>query len=580
MLYSIRPIGNMVWDVNDVIDKKFNNDLFVSSNYNNEYINIIIEAIDFRFHTNIILFGLRNVVLIEAIYAKLSKESTLIIADFEDSNGGIIFEGNENIFKIFTQSNVSLLIGSKDEIMIQLDKRMKKSDFVFNGRNIHVIKSPYIDTRFKLEFKELSGLIKKNLSYMFRSFGNDIDDTMIGIDHTFNNMKRIIESTSMNELRNSYLKKPAIIISAGPSLDKNIHLLKEYQDNAVILSVDSSFNKLNKLNIVPDCIATIERPEVIYDMLYKDFSVPKESVFIGPTVVHHSITDLFERVLFLGREADNFGKSLFNRMGRDSIELGVNCAHVCFAFAKYLGCDPIIFVGQDLAYTNGLKHHKDISYEAPDEDLVKVLGRNGEMLDTTQNYFDALVWFENQIDMTPEVTFVNATEGGAKIKGTLEQSFADALCRYCVEKVSPLKDRVSKVNDKNIEKSISAFVESTDSVLADLSDFRKIFVKWYEMILKTEDAKVGNIFDAFIEDLKRFIAQRQELIIIIQPLYIDFMTKIREIPFRDQEIKELQKLKRIMQTKGKDFLDVIDYLESNFELYFKIIDSVKGAYNV
>ncbi|WP_373845633.1 6-hydroxymethylpterin diphosphokinase MptE-like protein, partial [Clostridium sp.] len=96
--------------------------------------------------------------------------------------------------------------------------------------------------------------IMDTIQHAFFMLGNDMEDTIIGIENNFTNMKKLIESPSIECVKDKYKDIPAIIVSAGPSLDKNISELKRAEGKALIIATDAVLTTLKNHGIVPDAV--------------------------------------------------------------------------------------------------------------------------------------------------------------------------------------------------------------------------------------------------------------------------------------------------------------------------------------
>jgi len=294
--------------------------------------------------------------------------------------------------------------------------------------------------------KRIISVIKNRLF----EIGNDVADTLTGIRQTMDNLEVLLRSPGAKELEGAYKGKPAIIVSAGPSLTKNVDLLHEVKGKALILCVDASLKVLLERGIVPDAVFSIERGIATYDQFYKGKTLPQETVLIGSTVLYPKIFETYPgpKVIFL-REKEGIGMWLDKILQKGSIKMGTSVAHLAFGFARLIKADPIIFIGQDLAYSpEGYSHGQGVSINKK-EDLSKVKywveGYNGEKLPSTRIWKNFLTWFETEISQT-DVRCIDATEGGARIRGTEIMTLREVIDTYCTnkEEIIPLNSLVKK----------------------------------------------------------------------------------------------------------------------------------------
>lgn len=173
------------------------------------------------------------------------------------------------------------------------------------------------------------------------------------------NLKHLPRSKDVSLLKNAMLNVPAIVVSAGPSLNKNIKQLQGLKNKAVIIAVDTIAQRLCNEGVVPDFICSIERGIETYTYFYEGKTYPVESTLVGPLVLYPEVFEEFSGEVVIPMRG-NVGEFIWLKeiMGlKDdySISIGLSCAHVAFGVAEHIGASPIILIGQDLAYGSSEK---------------------------------------------------------------------------------------------------------------------------------------------------------------------------------------------------------------------------------
>ena len=268
------------------------------------------------------------------------------------------------------------------------------------------------------------------------AFGERLADNMLY------SLPHIIEGSSLNNLKAAIGKCdisgiPAIIVSAGPSLDKNIRELKAVGNKAFIISVDSALKALIREGIdfhIGISVDPRKNPAVVEDEKINAYPLVLCTNSI-PAIAEKSRSRLFFESP-LGFEG--FEEMLKKKTGEGLGELktGGSVATDAFSLAEYLGFEKIILIGQDLAYTGGKTHVRGfVESEANkrDEDsLVEVEGMDGTMLRTDIQMDSYRKWFELAIKRNAgKITVYNATEGGARIHGAVELTLQEAIDQLC-----------------------------------------------------------------------------------------------------------------------------------------------------
>ncbi|EGK8008620.1 motility associated factor glycosyltransferase family protein [Campylobacter lari] len=278
--------------------------------------------------------------------------------------------------------------------------------------------------------------------------GNDPKDALIGIKHNIINLEKIITHVPFkNLIKDRKTKaKNAIIVSTGPSLMKQLPLLKKYQENAVIFSADSSYVILAKEGIKPDYVFSLEREEMTSEFFNNDFGdFDKGILFIIASLTHPKTIEYLEknnrnymlvlRPLFF---ESKLGLNEYGFLGN-----GMSVANMAYELAGALRFENIILIGQDLAYSDdGKSHPKEHLYgDQGDEEIVYkticAYGGNGEVK-TQLTWYLFLKSFEKDIALARDILKIktyNATEGGARIEGTIEKPFKEICEEFLKEKI-------------------------------------------------------------------------------------------------------------------------------------------------
>ena len=139
------------------------------------------------------------------------------------------------------------------------------------------------------------------------------------------------------------------------------------------------------------------------------------------------------------------------------LKMGTSCAHIAFAFAKYVNANPVVFVGQDLAYNKeGVTHSEDVEIKEKienNEDLLYVKGIDGDMLPTSFVFKHFLTFLEAEIAKdSGGRLYIDATEGGAFKHGTKIMKLREVILYYCNKSVPRLNSLIPDINTFDITK--------------------------------------------------------------------------------------------------------------------------------
>ncbi|EMC3797931.1 motility associated factor glycosyltransferase family protein [Campylobacter jejuni] len=429
--------------------------------------------------------------------------------------------------------------------------------------------------------EDILGLNKK-LAETFKNIilrnGNDPLDALQGIEQFVYNLPQMITHPSYKELlsKRKGISDTAIIVSTGPSLIKQLPLLKKYANKATIFCADSSYPILAKHGIKPDYVCMLERTEITAEFFNNDFGeFDKDIIFICAGVVHpKAIEYLKGRNLVITQKVLAFPYYI-NLKDFSYAAVGLSVAHTLSYLATYLSHKNIIFIGQDLAYAeNGNSHPDDYQNSANYESqmyehiLTTAYGGNGKV-ETHSIWLLFKNWFENE--MIPNtrkmgITTYNCTEGGARIEGTIEKPFLwacenllDKDLNKPFEKLEPLS--LNKQNEfllKAYYKVYQSIKHCRDFSKILSNDFEKIQSIYLSLNEKEEDINLAiekiDKFKNKLEDIK----QMQDLYEILQPLRTQFELNLARIYVLNPKTKEDAFNKSILWIKEHlEFMELV-----------------------
>ncbi|EAI1181626.1 DUF115 domain-containing protein, partial [Campylobacter jejuni] len=404
--------------------------------------------------------------------------------------------------------------------------------------------------------------------------GNDPLDALQGIEQFVYNLPSMITHPSYKELlsKRKNLSDTAIIVSTGPSLTKQLPLLKKYANKATIFCADSSYPILAKHGIKPDYVCMLERTEITAEFFNHDFGeFDKDIVFVCAGVVHpKAIEYLKDRNLVITQKVLAFPYYI-NLKDFSYAAVGFSVAHTLSYLATYLSHKNIIFIGQDLAYAeNGNSHPDDYQNSANYESqmyehiLTEAYGGKKEI-----KTHEVWIFFKQILEamiIKYHITTYNCTEGGARIEGTIEKPFLWA-CENLLhkdlnkpfEKLEPLS--LNKQNEfllKAYYKVYQSIKHCRDFSKILSNDFKKIQSIYLSLNEKEEDINWAiRKIDEFKNKLEN-IKQMQDLYEILQPLRTQFELNLARIYVLNPKTKEDAFNKSILWIKEHlEFMELV-----------------------
>lgn len=457
--------------------------------YNNSLTDIAINDLDFNHRGIYFILGLFDVGAIEKIYNNSSRDSIIFVVEPHPEVFYYMIT-NYELAELFAKKNFFLLVADFECAPQYFNEYILKKSFIVKASNLQFYTSKYLQAFEKDTFKLQKRFIESIRSALFM-IGNSTEDTMIGLLQNLLNLKKFCSSMSICKLENKYNSMPAVVVSAGPSLQKNIQYLKRApRTNILIFAVDTVLEKLLNMGIIPDAVFTIERPKIVYEYFYENVEIPDELVFVGPPVVYPGILNKFnhDRIIFPLKQDEKINEWLNYLVSNkaDLIPTGSSVAHLAFSFARYLGCDPIIFIGQDLAYgEDGSTHTRGSIYDNKkierEEDELCVEGYYGNKVKTKRTWRNFQIWFEEEFYKTKQL-IINSTEGGVRLKHTKQLTLEQSLNEYATKKRKPLFKIIDELYEPLFEEKNIIY----DKIMNEANSLRKFSLLMQSLLEKLD----------------------------------------------------------------------------------------------
>ena len=378
----------------------------------------------------------------------------------------IIFEKEIALFRLllkmgdFSQvichPNLYLFIGENaQDVFIKLTKIFATPDVNIALKSLKIVPLSAYIILWKDYFRDVTMAIKRAIRQKMVLTGNDSLDSFVGLENMLLNLKHVFNNPGVNALFGRFIKKPGILVAAGPSLDKNMYVLKELVNKALIVSCDASLIPLMKAGIRPHIVGTHERTPGTH-LFYRGIDDFENIYLVAPPLIMPKSIDHFKGKKFIYSR----GFSHFSWLEEEKGDLytGMSVANMVFRLLESLGCDPIILIGQDLSYKDdGQTHAKGNIVGSRHENIlqdevIEIEGNNGRLVQTCKTFELHRGVMESDI-ANFSGTCINATEGGAKIHGTKVLTLEDTAEQFCTEEFYPhlILDEIHSKYNRDID---------------------------------------------------------------------------------------------------------------------------------
>ncbi|MBC8555317.1 MAG: motility associated factor glycosyltransferase family protein, partial [Candidatus Brocadiales bacterium] len=417
----------------------------------------------------------------------------------------VVYEASPELFKfamhvrdlrnVFQSKHVKFILGEDAENFSVISNQ---HDLIINGRFWVVKHEPSVKvnpgayeqflTRVQEE-KKISDLGIATMVNRGREFVNAF----------LQNVHSIIRKPGVNKLKDIFKGRPAIIISAGPSLDHNLHLLKRAKGKAVIIATGGALPTLLAADILPDMVVEIDPTVTNIEDKFKDVPVLSQVPLVCLSQYTPELIDLYPGPLFINEVSANVANVWLQSAWEPKgfVELfGGSVAHIAFATAEVIGASTIAMVGQDLSYSGNRVHTigytDDLDRKLADENdsignAVPVLDIFGEEVSTIPQFLTFKTSFESRI-RERSLNVVNATERGLAINGAETMRLTDFLSEYCddleaIDTFAILNDLANQPNIYSIETILNEVKYIRDKY-TEISRNSKIILKHIKSVKK------------------------------------------------------------------------------------------------
>lgn len=279
-------------------------------------------------------------------------------------------------------------------------------------------------------------------------------DSLIGIQNTIDSGDWIARNPGINQLKDRFKGMPAVVAATGPSLAASLEDLRAVQNKAVILAADASLSILLKAGIRPHFVLCLERDEGSrpFFQAAQNLEGADQVHLVSYPLVPQSVLKEHPGPQWVAYRNYGFFIHLEDQLPRGVISSSASVAHMCVRLADYMGCDPIVLVGQDLAFDPDTlaSHAEGVAYEGWDkpktlealkaslgDDFLWVPGNLKPEVPTSSLYFCFMKEYSWEATKL-SATLINATQGGARIPNIPWKMLSEIAASWTPIHVRPL----------------------------------------------------------------------------------------------------------------------------------------------
>lgn len=443
------------------------------------------------------------------------------LAEKFPKNTIVVYEPNEEIYKIFLASEIGKEVLKMPRVTVVPERKwiaeaLRSIMTELNYKYLKFVISPNYKRLYEYECVKIEHYIMKKVQdiIFYRN-------TVIRFEgySGLNYFKNILDAVGKNTLADlkkeieKYNDRPAVIVAAGPSLDKNIEHLKRAKNRAFIIAADSAVKTMRKHGIMPDAVVTIDPAKSVRRF---DMEEIQGIPLICDVYYNHRIRAVYDGPRFYSYNPTTY----IGKMVDDSLEnytdTGGSVANNAMAVLIQSGFKNICMIGQDLSYPEGKRYAEESANGKPNQvkekDLLffEVESNDGGMVMTEMNMNIYRKWIEGTIKKHEDISFYNATEGGAKINGTISITFDEYLKKFVdgldeIDYLNKLQSLPTHFTEEEIEQKRKSLLnikeEKMDVLLENIRSCRKLYEEFNKLNLahKYDTTRFATVAKKIIE---------------------------------------------------------------------------------
>ncbi|RTJ25556.1 motility associated factor glycosyltransferase family protein [Campylobacter jejuni] len=469
----------------------------------------------------ICIYGIGNALLIKNL-AKHYKHLFVFESEIELF---ILALSTLDLSEELCSGKIYLVDVKEEKVNIQLSILFDQKD-MFGYLSLYemFINCSYYEKYFIEEIKKIDRVINDNMNLVIRNLDPECKLSLICYDNFIQNIPLMLKSIPfqriIQERKNKF--ENCIVVCAGPSLEKQIPLLKKYQENFVIFCADGAFPLLYKNDIIPDYVLNLDCEEHPIEF-FKNIDINKleKTLFIlgqntFPSIINFLKSKNLSVCIVLNQNFNDY-RFIFHDFGY--LDIGTHVGHMCYTLALTLGFKNIIIIGQDLAYSKeGNSHFSDFALGENIDHILNIpslktlaYGGVGEVM-THIGWDDYRKKLEFLFSNYIYINFYNATEGGARIAFTKELSFKECCLKFANEKKKILeipKTFTLNRSNKLLNKILEYFDKNLKIINLVLEDAQFLYNALDKILIKQEKLPLKILYN-FNETMEDFITSINE----------------------------------------------------------------------
>ncbi|MEM9914646.1 MAG: 6-hydroxymethylpterin diphosphokinase MptE-like protein [Planctomycetota bacterium] len=496
----------------------------------------------------VVLLGLGLGYHAEAALQTLGQDALVLLYEPDPALLRAVLE-QRDLSKLLTKPNVMLFAGDEIDRATLLSRTEVHAQLFTQGTQLVTL--PIARKLHPEAIKQFGQAITDIVAYSRTNIATALVNAARTCRNLANNLDVYAAGATTNELHHAAKGYPAVCVGAGPSLVKNVHLLQdpELRNNVVVIAVQTALKPLLDRGVRPDFVTALDYSPICA-RFYEGLPDLPDVTLVAEPKANPAILDAFPGPVRVCRDAFNdqlLGDPATGGLGREIVPIrgGATVAHLSFYLAQHLGCDPILFIGQDLGFSDGLYYAPGTAvHQVWDCELnpfntiemmewqriVRMRGHlrrfddvHGRPIFSDEQMLTYLKQFERDFAdaAADDQLVIDATEGGMPKAHTTRLTFADALAQHATRPAPTLPvpsreldgDRLGQLDAllrKRIEQTLDLKRMSRESL--------ELIRKMQRCIENRDQAKLNQHFTKLDRNRKRVEGDLKEPFALVNQL--------------------------------------------------------------
>lgn len=526
-------------------------------------------ADQYEFHNlsiSVVMFGMGNALFVREMLNRLKPDASVYLFE-PDLSVFLYVLNNINIVDILEDKRVYLFINNINEKEFS-DLLQSDMDWVAVPTQI-ICNHPVYDKVYDEEFVGFLRVVHGANKMAKVNIDTEKHMSITLVDNAIRNLKYIKESNYVSEFIGKIPEElPAVIVAAGPSLDKNIDELKRAEGKAFIFATDTAVKYLLQHDIKFDAIITIDAKKGVWHLRdERCHNVPMFCVLEAKS----NLMDMHigRKIWFRGSV---YMYDLYSRFNREfpGYNSGGSVATAAFSLCVSMKFKNIVLIGQDLAYSGGITHAggvvRNVQGDKEGRELVESI--DGGKVWSRYDWLIYLEWFENSIRDLKDINVIDATEGGALIHGSKVMALSEVIDQYCKEEFS-FNDMLDKMPYTFSDEEYSEVKDNIMHLRKEFNDIKqkskegiKAAEKVISIVNKGEDNPVNEAKNLKkVDKINKFLAKQDAYSIL-------------DVYITNSVSKDLQTVNMLSDDEDENMKKTLEISVSIYKALIKAVDSL------